>query len=282
MKRIIVSDSSSCVLSREDVPFKNVPLKIITDEREFVDVAGMDVTEMVTYLRGYKGRSTTSCPNVQDWLDAFGDADEVFGMTITHTLSGSYEMAMQAKKQYEEIHPGAQVYIHDSLSCGPGMSMVVDKMAELIKADVPFEQIVRETQVYSRRNHLLFTLNHVDNLARNGRVHPAAAAIAGVLGIRMIGKASDKGELQLIHKVRGEQKCVKITYMEMKKHGYAGTLVRITHCLNPEMAQLLADTVHSEFPNAPVEIGPCSGLCSFYAEEGGMIIGYDGAEKSLS
>ncbi len=276
MKYKIVADSSANVYERKDVDYRSVPLKIVTSEREYTDVKGTDVTEMVEYLQGYKGRSSTSCPNVHDWLEAFGDADVILGVTITSNLSGSYASAMQAKKDYEESHPGANVLIIDSLSAGPELGLIIDKMEEVVKEGLSFEEMSKAVTDYCRQSHLLFALQHMDNLARNGRVNPAIAKIAGVLGIRVVGKASDTGTLQQLHKCRGESASVACIWDEMKKHGYKGGKVRIDHCLNLKMAQSLSDLIKAGYPSANVHIGECTALCSFYAEKGGLMIGYEG------
>ncbi len=85
----IVSDSSSDVMSLKDIPFASVPMKVITDEREFIDDENIDLPDMIAYLEEYKGESKSSCPNVSEWLSAFGDADDIFCVTITSGLSGS-------------------------------------------------------------------------------------------------------------------------------------------------------------------------------------------------
>ena len=85
----IVTDSSSNVLSRPGEDYGCVPLKIVAGQ-EYVDVPGLNVTQMVEDLKNYKGKSGSSCPNVGEWLEAFGDAQYVFGITITKHLSGSY------------------------------------------------------------------------------------------------------------------------------------------------------------------------------------------------
>ena len=45
--------------------------------------------------------------------------------------------------------------------------------------------------------------------------------------------------------------------------------------LNPDAAQKLESFIRAEFPKADVSILPCRGLCSFYAERGGMLVGYE-------
>lgn len=276
MKCKIVADSSANVYERDGIDYTSVPLKIVTSEREYSDVKGTDIAEMVTYLQGYKGKSSTSCPNVHDWLTAFGDADLILGVTITSNLSGSYASAMQAKKEYEEKHPNAKVFILDSLSAGPELELIIEKMEEVLQTEQSFEEMTKTITDYCKQSHLLFALKHMDNLARNGRVNPAVAKIAGVLGIRLLGKASDEGALQQLHKCRGESQTVSYTFDEMKKHGYSGGKVRLAHCFNPQIAQALADTIHQSYPAADVRITSCTGLCSFYAEHGGLMIGYEG------
>ena len=52
----IVSDSSSDLLKLDNADFDFSPMKILTDEREFVDDRNLDVNEMATYLENYKGK----------------------------------------------------------------------------------------------------------------------------------------------------------------------------------------------------------------------------------
>ena len=89
----IVADSSANLMELKTVAFDAAPLKIITAEREFVDDRNLDLDEMIRYFKTYKGRSQSSCPNPQDWLMTFGDAEDVFCVAITSGLSGSYNTA---------------------------------------------------------------------------------------------------------------------------------------------------------------------------------------------
>ena len=134
-----------------------------------------------------------------------------------------------------------------------------------------------ETKVkeYTKHTHLLFSLESLRNLANNGRVSPAVAKIAGVLGIRVVGKASDEGTLEQLHKCPGERKAMSTVYSEMKKEGYRGGKVRIDHCFNDGAANLLCELIKNDYPDADVIADQTRGLCTFYAELGGMMIGYE-------
>lgn len=277
MKYKIVSDSSSNLFALEQVEYANVPLKIITDEKEYVDEPGLDIPQMIEELKRTKSKSGTSCPNAHEWKEAFGDADAVFATTITGTLSGSYAAAMQAREEYIEEHEGAKVCIIDSKSAGPELQLLMEKMREGILREESFEQIEDAVREYHKHTHLLFALQSLTNLSRNGRVNPAVAAAAGILGICIVGKASAEGTLEPMHKCRGERKALDTIVKEMKKEGYAGGKVRIAHCLNVKAAETLKEKILQDFPNGNVEILDCTGLCSFYAEKDGLMIGYEDA-----
>ena len=116
MRKIkIVADSSCDIFALKNTPFACAPMKIITTEREFADNGSLDIDAMVEYLYQYRGRSQSSCPNTNDWLESFGDADEIFCVTITSGLSGSYNSACLAKQLYESEHQAKRVQVFDTL-----------------------------------------------------------------------------------------------------------------------------------------------------------------------
>ena len=275
MSFMIVSDSSSNVLSMGD-NYTTVPLKIVA-EKEYVDDAALDLAGMMADLRAHKGKSGSSCPNVGEWLEAFGDAEEVFCVTISKHLSGSYAAATQARDTYMEEHPGRKVFVFDSLAVGPEMMMLVDKIRECEAAGDDFETTKAKVLEYHNSVHTLFCLESMLNLARNGRVSMAVAKIAGMLGIRVAGEAAG-GQVTPVHKPRGAKKATQTLVEMMKERGIRdGSVLRVAHCYAEEAAQALKEAVLAEFPNIRFQLEHTTALCSFYAEAGGLIIGFEGA-----
>lgn len=276
MSYMIVSDSSSNVLTMGTHLYTTVPLKIVA-EKEYVDNADLDLAGMMEDLRNHKGKSGSSCPNVGEWLEAFGDAEEVFCVTISKHLSGSYAAAKQAADTYMEEHPGRKVFIFDSLAVGPEMAMIIDKIRECEAAGDNFETTVAKVLEYHNHVHTLFCLESMLNLARNGRVSMAVAKIAGMLGIRVAGIARG-GQVTPIHKPRGAKKATQTLVEMLKERGFKdGNLLRVAHCFAPEAAEAFRVAVLAEFPNTRFKLEHTTALCSFYAEAGGLIIGFEGA-----
>ena len=276
MRKIkIVADSSANLMELETVAFDAAPLKIITAEREFIDDRNLDLEDMIHFFRSYKGKSQTSCPNPEDWLTAFGDAEDVFCVVITSGLSGSYNAACIAKGMYEAEYPERRVFVIDSLSAGPELTLMIEKLEELIGEGKTYEEICAYMTEYQKKTGLFFMLESLNNFAANGRVSPAVAKITGVLGIRIVGKASDEGTLEPTDKCRGEGKSLHAILKHLKENGLKTGKVQLSHCLNEGAANTLKSMIKAEFPEATVKIGKNLGLCSYYAEKGGLLVGFE-------
>ena len=271
----IVADSSANLMELKTVAFDAAPLKIITADREFVDDRNLDLDGMIRFFNTYKGRSQTSCPNPEDWLTAFGDAEDIFCVTITSGLSGSYNTACVARDLYRERHPGRRVFVIDSLSAGPELTLIVEKLEQLISQGRSYEEVCTCITAYQKKTGLLFMLESLNNFAANGRVSPTVARIAGVLGIRIVGKASDDGMLEPTNKSRGEAKALDAIVQHLKKSGLHHGKVQLAHCLNEAAALQLQTMIKAELPDVTVNLGKNLGLCSYYAEQGGLLVGFE-------
>ena len=269
----IITDSASDLTSMEGIDMAYAPMKVCTAEREFTDNDGINVREMVDFLYSYKGRSSSSCPNAEDWLNAFGDAENIVCITITGGLSGSYNSALSAKNIYEGDHPDRRVLVVDSLTAGPEMALMAERVREQALAGKDLEEIEADLKGY--KTELLFALESLRNFANNGRVSKAAAAAAGLLGIRAIGRASDVGTLELLSKTRGEAKTLDGVMSYLKELRCKGGKIFIDHCFAEETVNKLAFKIKAEYPNAEIVIRPTRGLCSFYAELGGFLVGFE-------
>jgi DegV family protein with EDD domain len=278
MRKIkIVADTSCDLFSLAHVDFASAPMKIITEDREFIDDEGLDVYEMVEFLNTYKGKSKSSCPNTSDWLQAFGDADDIFCVTITSGLSGSYNSAYTAKQTFEAENAGKRVFVIDTLSAGPEITLVIEKLEEYIARQMDYEEICQSITAYLQKTGLVFMLKSLQTFANNGRVSPIVAKLVGIAGICIVGKASTEGTLEPLHKCRGERRSLETLVSSLEEEGFRGGKISIGHCFNEEAALQLKELIWEKFGEVPVEIHKFRGLCSFYAEKGGVLIGFEKA-----
>lgn len=276
MRKIkIVADSSCDLFALKGADFACSPMKIITDEREFIDNEELEVSEMVEFLDTYKSASRSSCPNANDWLCAFGDADDIFCITITSALSGSYNSACAAKQIYEYEFPGRRVFVIDSLSAGPEITLAVKKLEEYVSGGLEYGEICARIKKYVDRTGLVFMLKSLKTFANNGRISPIVARLVGIAGICIVGKASSRGTLEPIRKCRGERVSLEALLESIESEGYRGGRISIGHCQNKPAAIYLRRLILEKYADATVEIHGFRGLCSFYAERGGILVGFE-------
>lgn len=275
----IVSDSG-CDLKQlpidtEKLTFVRVPLTFKVGERHFIDDDHLIIDEMVDCFEKTDVAATSSCPNPDAYLKAFEGSENIFVVTVTSKLSGSYNSAQLAKNIYLEHHPEANIHVIDSLSAGGEMDLIVLKLQELIVQRTPFQEIVNAITTYQNNTKLIIILEKVDNLVKNGRLNKFLGKMIGLLNIRLIAKADSEGAIALLQKVKGPKKMIVTAYSELQKAGYNGGRVVIAHCQNKLVSKQLAEKIYQDFPEASISIVPASGVCSFYIEKSGILIGYE-------
>ena len=260
----IVADSGCDYRTIENIAvdtlFESVPLTIQVNDEIFIDNAQLNIDDMMEKMY---------------YIKAFDGASNIFVVTITGTLSGSHNSAQVAKKLYLEEHPNVNIHIIDTLSAGGENDLIIKKLNFLIDQGLSYEEVVTEITAYQTKTKLLFVLTKVDNLVKNGRLSKLVGAVVGLLNIRMVGEASQNGKLELLQKARGAKKSLIAAFDELIKAGYAGGQIIIAHRNNPKFCQQFSEMVREKFPQAVIEVIPTSGLCSFYAEENGLLLGYE-------
>ena len=258
-----------------DTTFVSVPLKIQVADQLFVDDANLDIDQMMETMYATSEASKSACPSPDDYLRAFEGGENIIVVSLTGTLSGSHNSAQLAKNIYLEEHPETNIHVIDSLSAGGEVDLLVDKLNELIEQGLSFDEVVEAITAYQEKTKLLFVLAKVDNLVKNGRLSKLIGTVVGLLNIRMVGEASETGTLELLQKSRGPKKSIQAAYEELVKAGYAGGRIVMAQRNNEKCCQQLSERIRETFPQADIKILPTSGLCSFYAEDGGLLMGYE-------
>ena len=271
----IVADSAANLLRMEGVDFVSVPLTIQVGGRAYRDTPELRVSELLRELDASDGPTGSACPGVGDWLDAFGDGKEIFVLTVTGGLSGSFQSAAIAAREYMQEHPDRRVEVMDSLSAGPQIALLAERFAAMARAGIPFSEACVRIRVYRKRTQLAFLCPSLDNFARNGRVSPALAKLVTMLHVHILGRASAEGTLEPLNKCRGRDRGMAQLWKNMKAAGYAGGRVRIHHTENEAGASELRRTILAEYPGSDVQLGENRGLCAYYAERGGLLVGYE-------
>lgn len=278
MKWRIVTDSSCDYLLDRELPehitISEVPFSIIIGKQTYVDTSDLDISSMIKAMDAYPEASQTACPSPGEWYNEFEKADFVIAITISGSLSGSYNSAIAAREMILEKYPYRKIFVLDSRSAGSVLTMYVEKLISLIEDGLNFDEVVSKLKDYAVERNTVFALASYKNLAKNGRVSKATAFIAGKLGIWGIGIASDISTIIVKKKVRGISHVVNAFLEDMRENSFSGEYVVISHCMNAELAEKLKVSILKVWNSAKIKILEMGGLCSYYAEEKGMIVSY--------
>lgn len=278
MSWAIIADSS-CNLrdyrpTAPDTVYRFAPLKINIAGVEYADDEKLDVSELNRKVAAETSASSSACPSVGEWAELFRSAENVIAITISANLSGSYEAAVMARDLVLE-EGDHNIYVENSRAAGGKLELLVEELDRYLTNNTPtFDEAVAYIKGVEERSTVLFSLSSYENLTKSGRMPKMAGVLANRLNIRMLGCASDEGTIKVLAPMRGQKKAFEKIVEAMRDRGFTGGIVYIDHVENPEGAELLKAKVLEHWPSAEVRVVPCGGLCSYYAERDGFIIGF--------
>ncbi|MEE0434086.1 MAG: DegV family protein [Peptococcaceae bacterium] len=278
MKWNIIADSSCDIYeintASDEVAFHTIPFTITVDGKDYVDHETLDKEELVTAMETCKDASHTSCPSPYAWFEQFEKADYAIAVTISSQLSGSYNSAVAGREMALEKYPDKKIAIIDSRSAGPELIFIVEHLLHAIEKGLDFEDVVAAAKQLQQHTYVTFALCSFHNLIKNGRMSRLTGFLAGKLGFWGIGIGSAEGTIQIKGKARSRKKAINAIIDDLRERAGSVKTVLISHCQNHECAEMLRDAIRDNWSNAEVKIMPTRGLCSYYAEKGGLIVGF--------
>lgn len=272
----IVVDSC-CDLTREIIEKYNVavvPFKMTIESKEYVDDENLDLEAFLTNMQASKKGVVTSCPSPLEYKEAIlsRNTDEVFVITITSKLSGSYNSAMVAKQMVEEENKNIKVHVIDSLAAGAGEIALFLKLVEL-REGLTFEEIVEKMETLRNSMKIFFILDKFDNLVKNGRMGKVTGIMAGALNIRPIMHGVN-GEIEVFQINRGFKKSlVNLAKNIGEMFDDLGERLIITVGVGSEdRSEFLREKLEEMYNFKNYHYLTANGLTSTYANVGGVIV----------
>ena len=218
----------------------------------------------------------TSCPSPQAYLDAYQcGAEDIYVVTLSALLSGSYNSAHQAKIMLEEDQPEINVHVFNSCSAVCGETQIALKIKELAEQGLPFKKVVREVEQFIARMQTLFVLENLENLRKNGRLTKMQAVITGTLKIKLFCQATPEGEITKVGQALSvKQALVKLVDKAAKDPDHAGRLAIVSHCNCLDRAFQVKEMLESKCQFSEVLITGAGGITTVYADDGGIVVAY--------
>jgi DegV family protein with EDD domain len=260
---------------KKDEHFESVPLILDIDGHHVVDDETFDQADFLKRVAESPNCPKSSCPSPHRYMEAYTtEAENVYAVTLSAELSGSYNSAELGKKLYEEEKGSKNIHIFNSRSASIGETLIGLKTEELEKKGLAFAEIVKQVEAYIEEQHTYFVLESLEALRKNGRLSNLKAFVANALNIKPVMGSTPVGSICQLDQARGINKALK----KMAEH-VAHDAIRpeekilaISHCNCPERAQLVKEEILKLIQVKEVLILDTAGVSSLYASDGGIIV----------
>ncbi len=260
----------------ENYPVEIVPFKLFIDGEEFIDDENLNVDSFVEKMVASPNLPKSACPSPNDFMRHFeGAEDELYMVTISSKLSGTYNSAVLAKNIFENDHPSQKfIHVFDSLGAAASETLVTKMIHECKRMEMDPTKLVETVENYIKDMKVYFISESLDNLIKNGRISKWKGMIASTLKILPIMGADGNGEIKLYEKVRtpnkAYQRLIEMLQDEIVKNGKK--IMAITHVGNYERANQIEDEVKKNTGIDEIFNMKCAGLASLYADARGIIV----------
>lgn len=265
---------------KRDPHYENVALELDVDDYHIMDDENFNQMEFLQKVKESPNSPKSSCPPPARFMDAFGENDHVYMVTLSAQLSGSYNSAMLAKELYEEQQEseGAErrtrIHVFDSKSASVGETLIGMKIQEYEEAGEPFERIIEKVERYIAGMNTFFVLESLETLRKNGRLSNLKAALVTALNIKPVMGSTAIGSIQQLGQARGMNKALESMVGKMLSvtRNCEEKVLAIAHCNCPERAKRVKERIEKLAHFKNIVIVDTAGISSMYANDGGVIL----------
>lgn len=254
--------------------YESVAFGIIVDDKHIVDDETFNQAEFLKIVAESPNCPKSSCPSPEAYMEHYrGEEERVYVVTITSNLSGSYNSAVLGKNLYEEEYGEKKIHVFDSKGASVGETLIGMKIAECEEAGMSFEEVVETVEKYIESQKLVFVLETLETLRKNGRLTGIKAVMATALNIKPYMGATPEGTIIQRGQARGITKALAkmVETLVKEAENPEEKVLGISHCNCPERAERVRDMILEKVKVKDVVIVNTRGLSTTYANDGGVI-----------
>ena len=211
--RIIV-DSTSDLTPEIKKQVHIVPLTVHFGDVEFIDGVTIDHKQFYEKLIETDVHPSTSQASPAAFEAEYEKAKDegAVVITVSSKLSGTYQSAVIAAEEYENI------YVVDSTSVAIGASILVELAVRLANQGLEAGEIARQLEEAKKKIVLVALVDTLEYLKKRGRISKSVAAFGTMLNIKPVLAVED-GEIQVLGKARGSKMGNNMLVQQIDKAG---------------------------------------------------------------
>ena len=216
MRTRIIVDSTADLVPEIKERVHIVPLTVHFGDEEYIDGVTIDHETFYNRLIESDVLPTTSQATPDAFMKEFDKikeaGEEAVVITLASKFSGTYQSAMIAASEYENI------YVVDSTSAAMGSGILVELAFKLLDEGKKAAEIAPILEEEKKKIVVVALVDTLEYLKKGGRISKAVAFAGGVLNIKPVLSVID-GEINMLGKARGSKMGNNLLVQEIDKAG---------------------------------------------------------------
>ncbi|MCR4690607.1 MAG: DegV family protein [Lachnospiraceae bacterium] len=261
---------------KQDRHFELIPLELMVDGYRIWDDENFDQADFLARVAKSPNAPKSACPSPERYMQAMETAEDtdIYVVTLSGALSGSYNSAQLARTMFLEEHPHRNVHVFNSCSASCGMTQIAFHIEKLAALGTAFETVVEKVGKFRDDLTTYFVLDNLDALRKNGRLTGLKSLVAGTLSIKPVLSSTPGGEIQQLGQSVGMKKALAkmVDIIAKEKPDSAGLSCMISHCNAPSRAESVRELCEKILGCRNIRILNTAGVSSLYAGDGGIIV----------
>ncbi|MBR4587224.1 MAG: DegV family protein [Lachnospiraceae bacterium] len=279
MKKVAISTDSNSGITQEEASKLGVfviPMPFTINGKDYFEDINLTQDQFYDFLASDADVSTSqpSVAAVQDlWDDILKEYDEIVYIPMSSGLSGSCDTAQMLSQDYDGR---VEVVDNQRISVTQKQSVIdAKKLADKGFSAKEIKEILLRDKMKSGIYIMVDTMKY---LKKGGRVTPAAAVVATVLGIKPVLQIQG-GKLDAFAKVRGVRQAHKVMLDALKKDMETRVIpenaeIAVAHTKNPEEAEKIKEEILSLYPGREVIVDALSLSVSCHIGPGSLALAW--------
>ncbi len=193
-----------------------VPLTVHFGEEEYVDGVTMTNQQFYEKLIETDVMPQTSQAVPADfekiYEEVVNSGDSAVVITVSSTLSGTYQSACIAAQDYKDI------YVVDSGTAAIGAGILTEIALRYVRRGMNAAEIADRLERDKKRIRLIALMDTLEYLKKGGRISKTVAFAGGLLSIKPVISLVD-GEIVVLGKARGSKQGNNLLVSEITKSG---------------------------------------------------------------
>lgn len=277
---VIVTDSIADLPQQiiDDEQIHVVNLSILVGDEAYLDKLTVTNDRLFTLAKEKNTHPTSSQPTIKSIENTYryllSYYDHIVVFTVASALSGTYNVFMQAKSNFDKDQ--SRIHVIDTKQNSVAEGLLVYEAVEQFKNNQSLNQIIEQAKQSIKQSKILVKINTLDNMIASGRLSVKAGRLAKKVGLRPIITLDENGDGGIFKIAFNPDKALKKILKHVKQLDETKGIkyYAVTYVDNESLGQAFTEALTSTLGRPPVYTTESSGIIAMGAGRGAVAVSY--------